>query len=63
MLSKYFKMSCRPAVVPPSKSYLVRRLDGVEQEVTLFKKATGGECLDKVKAHSLMLERSVHVEN
>jgi len=43
-------MSCRPAVMPQTKSYLVRRLDGVEQEVTLLRKATGVDCLDKVSA-------------
>ena len=43
-------MSCRPAVMPQTKSYLVRRLDGVEQEVTLLRKATGADCLDKVKS-------------
>ena len=34
--------------MPPTKSYHVRRLDSTDQEVTLLKKATGGECLDKV---------------
>ena len=41
-------MSCRPAIMPPTKTYQVRRLDSTEQDVTLLKKATGGECLDKV---------------
>ncbi len=41
-------MSCRPAVMPTTKSYIVRRLDSTEQEVSLLKKATGSECLDKV---------------
>lgn len=43
-------MSCRPAIMPPTKSYGVRRLDSTEQEVTLLKKATGSECLDKVSS-------------
>ena len=42
-------MSCRPAVgMPNTRQYIVRRLDSQEQEVTLQKKATGGECLDRV---------------
>lgn len=41
-------MSCRPVIMPPTKSYVVRRLDSSELEVTLLKKATGAECLDKV---------------
>ena len=41
-------MSCRPAIMPPTKTYQVRRLDSTEQDVTLLKKATGGESLDKV---------------
>ena len=47
-------MSCRPAVMPQTKSYLVRRLDGVEQEVTLLRKATGADCLDKVCHFNLL---------
>ena len=43
-------MSCRPVIMPPTKSYVVRRLDSSELEVTLLKKATGAECLDKVRA-------------
>lgn len=43
-------MSCRPAIMPPTKSYSVRRLDSTEQDVTLLKKATGSDCLDKVSS-------------
>ena len=41
-------MSCRPAVITATKTYVVRRLDSVEQEVTVLKKATGSEILDRV---------------
>ncbi len=41
-------VTCRPGVMPATKTYLVRRLDSVEQEVTLLKKATGQECLERV---------------
>ena len=41
--------SCRPGVMPSTKTYVVRRLDSTEQEVTLLKKATGGDCLDRVR--------------
>ena len=34
--------------MPVTKKYIIRRLDSVEQEVTLLKKATGVECLDRV---------------
>lgn len=47
-------MSCRPAVgMPNTRQYIVRRLDSQEQEVNLLKKATGGECLDKVNPKDL----------
>ena len=32
------------------KTYIVRRLDGFDQDVTVDKKATGGDLLDKVRA-------------
>ena len=38
--------------MPPTKSYSIRRLDSTEQDVTLLKKATGSDCLDKVKMPS-----------
>ena len=31
------------------KTYIVRRLDGFDQDVTVDKKATGGDLLDKVR--------------
>lgn len=43
--------------MPPTKSYVVRRLDSTEQEVTLLKKATGAECLDKVCKSLGILEK------
>lgn len=47
-------MSCRPAVgMPNTRQYIVRRLDSQEQEVNLQKKATGGECLDRVSPEDL----------
>lgn len=54
-------MSCRPAIMPPTKSYGVRRLDSTEQEVTLLKKATGSECLDKVGSGGLIAALTVCV--
>lgn len=42
-------VSCRPAVMPATKTYVVRRLDNTEQEVTLLKKGTGSDCLDRVR--------------
>ena len=41
-------VSCRPAVMPATKTYIVRRLDNTEQDVTLLKKGTGSDCLDRV---------------
>jgi len=41
-------MSCRPTVPPATRSYVVRRLDSVDVEMTLLKKARGSDCLDKV---------------
>ena len=56
-LKVIYKMSCRPAVMPNTRMYIVRRLDSQEQEVTLQKKATGGECLDKVRDSEKERER------
>ena len=53
-VDKERKMSCRPAVgMPNTRQYIVRRLDSQEQEVNLQKKATGGECLDRVSPEDL----------
>ncbi|KAL5466792.1 hypothetical protein EMCRGX_G030941 [Ephydatia muelleri] len=41
-------MTCRPTVNIPAKTCIVRRLDSLDQEVVLSKKAIGSECLDKV---------------
>lgn len=41
-------MTCRPTVSIPAKTCIVRRLDSLDQEVVLSKKAIGSECLDKV---------------
>lgn len=41
-------MSCRPTVPQATRSYVVRRLDDADQELTLLKKARGYDCLDKV---------------
>lgn len=40
---------CQPVTRAPTKHYVVRYLDSSELEVTLSKKATGVECLDKVR--------------
>lgn len=44
-------MSCHSTVSNMShlKSYIVRRLDGVDQDVNLDKKANGSELLDRVR--------------
>ena len=36
------------------KTYIVRRLDGFDQDVTVDKKATGGDLLDKVRLPSFV---------
>lgn len=44
-------MSCHsnvPSNMSTNRSYIVRRLDGVDQEYTLDKKANGSDLLDKV---------------
>lgn len=41
-------MSCRPTVPQATRSYVVRRLDDADQELTLLKKARGYDLLDKV---------------
>lgn len=42
------EMSCRPTVPQATRSYVVRRLDDADQELTLLKKARGYDLLDKV---------------
>ena len=43
--------SCRPGLVPTTKSYVVRRLDSVEQDIILLKKAVGADCLARVSLY------------
>lgn len=52
-------VSCRPGVMPATKSYLVRRLDSAELEITLLKKATGQECLDRVSGGVWLVRHEV----
>ena len=46
--------------MPSTKTYVVRRLDSTEQEVTLLKKATGGDCLDRVRDLQALRSASYH---
>jgi len=41
--------------MPSTRAYVVRRLDSVEQEVVLLKKALGSECLDRVSRKLIVL--------
>jgi len=43
--------------MPSTRAYVVRRLDSVEQEVVLLKKALGSECLDRVCKSLGILEK------
>ena len=42
-------MSCRPTVPQATRTFVVRRLDDADHELTLLKKARGYECMDKVR--------------